>query len=71
MSRLFITVELVHKTEVYEAVREAKELARHLSVSFVYFVLKGKGVSFSIGKDADPDWVMKEFKEGTRHIVSG
>ena len=61
MSHMTIEVEFLGGTDIKTAIREAKELATKLDISYVCFDFNG--TSFSIGKNVNINKVIKEHHE--------
>jgi len=60
MSKMIIHVEFLPGTDVRDAIEEAKEKAAQLDV--VYVAFKFNEASFSIGRNADIEAAIKEYK---------
>jgi len=67
-SRISIEVEFLNGTSIEEAVIEAKEMAAKLNVAYVTFQFNESFLS--IGRNADVDKVVTDYKSDKKHIVS-
>ncbi len=60
-SNMELNVNFLAGTDIKQAVQEAKQKAEQLNVAYICF--KFNGVSFSIGRNADIDEVLDNWKE--------
>lgn len=67
MSNITINVKFLAGTDIEEAVKEAKELAIRMDIAYVCFNFNG--ISISIGKSADINKVIKQYKNDREIIV--
>ena len=67
MYKLCLNVEILAGTSLEDALREAKSLAKRLSLAYVCFSFNG--IKISVSPNADVEKGLEKFREGKDIIV--